>query len=212
MTAPAGAKEQEYPLTILFHQQSPIANASSNLDTSQAKTQVSGSIGSNLIVLVSDQDLDPQLQVKSINSPWLVDTLGSMEFTPVLENQLVSAAVASGSASVSNWQGKKLATWQIFPDVVLGGSTRNAQAIIQLPGNVPKPGKFKLKTKLWGPFTLTVNTTHLDSNDSLITDSSQTKLFFALPYKPILGLAGLIFIAWIIKILRRSIFHKSRLS
>jgi len=197
--APQGVEVKEYPLTILFHQQ----NSNPEVNSRTSRAQVSASIGSNLVVLVSDRDLEPQLRVESIQSPIIANTFGSFEFSPLLSNLQVSATTASGSAQIINWRGRVVADWKIFPDVVLGGSTRQAQALIDVLGDSPRPGAFLLKTRLWGIYLVKVNTTHLNQEGLTVTDSAQNKYFFAIPYIPSLIVIAFSILAVYTKFIKR---------
>lgn len=197
--APAGSQVKEYPMTILFHHQ----NNDLTVTSGNSQAQISASIGSNLVVLVADRDLEPQLKVKSIQAPLITDTFQVFEFSPLLENGQVSATIASGSASIKNWQGRVAVNWQIFPDVVLGQSTRQAQALIDILGDSPRPGTFKLKSKLWGIHSIQVSTTHQNPEGAMVIDSTQSRYFLAIPIIPSLILILLGILAVYIKFIKR---------
>lgn len=120
-SVPATAENREYPLTVLFHSQA--ANA-----PDAAVTPVSGKLGSNLIVLVSDEStLLNTLTVESFGKQYFVDSLSALEFSPVVKNNSYAAAVSSGSATLYNWRGQEVARYEIEPTVVLGYSTRRIE-------------------------------------------------------------------------------------
>lgn len=118
-SVPSTAEDREYPLTLLFR-----GNQISS-DTSNTLTPLAGVIASNLIVLVSDNEsLQNIFSVDTFNSAPLVDSFSQVSFAPVIKNNSFAAAVASGSATITNWQGTKVAQFEISPSVILGYSSR----------------------------------------------------------------------------------------
>jgi len=143
---PPGSPDKEYPMTVLF----TARPASSELAKDSA-SEISGAIASNIIVLVSrDQEPPPQVSIKDFGTFRLVDSFGLISLKPVAENESFAAIVASGSATISNWQGKPLAKFPLYPDSILGLSTRELRSFVieNTPGNesepslVPQPFKF----------------------------------------------------------------------
>lgn len=182
----ADATEQEWPLTILFEQQPNLHNTT----TSATSSKVAGTVGSNLIVLVSNQAEPPfLLKVKAIEVPKIVDSFRPVTFTPILANDGVAAVVSSGSAQVRSLWGKNILNQSLFPDVVLGRTTRAARAIDNA-GSVgqansagtpnPQPTAFTLRPLLLGPYQVTIQLTPPD-NTPLSTPPSFTTTFIALP-------------------------------
>ncbi|MDQ5950826.1 MAG: hypothetical protein QG639_102, partial [Patescibacteria group bacterium] len=114
VAVPATAENREYPLTVLFE-----SNASSNKGSTTV-TPISGIAGSNIIVLISDTDaLENVLSIESFGGPRVIDSFGRLEFSPVVKNNSYAAALASGSATLSNWRGKEITSYQLAPAVVL---------------------------------------------------------------------------------------------
>lgn len=122
-SVPSTAENKEYPLTVLFEAKLP--------DQSPEETKVTGTIGSNIVVLVSDTDfLEQQFTVDSFASPPVIDSFQPLSFAPVIKNNSYAAGIASGSAQITNWQGTVVAQYQINPEVVLGYSTRQIQPVV----------------------------------------------------------------------------------
>jgi hypothetical protein len=123
-TVPASAEDKEYPLTVLFKAE----NTSPSGDPSLSP--VSGTIGSNIIVLVSNQEfLQDTFTVESFTKHHFVDSFARLEFTPIVKNNSFAAAAASGSAVLKNWRGNTVAEYEIAPAVVLGYSSRQIEPL-----------------------------------------------------------------------------------
>lgn len=116
--------EKEYPLTVLFYaKQRTEAGTLGTVDGSQTKVQ--GAVGTNIILAVSNSDKNRgRLGFQNIQPPSLVDSLSTLSFSIVAKNTGVHALQATGSATITNWQGKKVAQFNFFPDMILANSTR----------------------------------------------------------------------------------------
>lgn len=159
LSAPADAPERECPMTILVHTQQPTAES--------AATALMPTIGSNLVVWVSERDQpDQQLEVVSLQRPTVIDSFRPLDFEPLVQNLEIMSAVASGSATVKNWRGEVLGTMDIYPAVILGQSTRTIQGAkpsdLVLPtdpsaafATALQPTPFKFTNPFWfGPYTV----------------------------------------------------------
>lgn len=117
---PQETTEKEYPLSLVFFTE-PL----SETNTSGVQPQVTGSIASNIVLLVGQSDRDRgKLSVEKISPPFLVDSLGGLEFEILAKNTGINATNASGNVVITNWQGKKVAQHYFFPDMILANSTR----------------------------------------------------------------------------------------
>lgn len=143
---PPGSPDKEYPMTVIF-----TARPASTGITTDSASDISGAVASNIIVLISkEQEPSPQVSIKDFGTFRLVDSFGMISLKPIAENESFAAIVASGSASIKNWQGKPLAEFPLYPDSILGLSTRELRSFIieNTPGNeaepqlVPKPFQF----------------------------------------------------------------------
>jgi len=127
-TIPEQSLEHEFPLTVLFFTQPVDVNSFKEGDASQPVTshaRVTSSVGSNVILMVSRTDRDRgKLSVAEITLPRLLDSFSSLNFTVLAKNSGLNATAASGSATITNWQGTKVAQFEFFPDMVLSNSTR----------------------------------------------------------------------------------------
>jgi hypothetical protein len=123
-TVPSGAKNKEYPLSILF--------SADKLDAAQAeqgKSPITGSVVSNLVVLVSDESTaTKKLTLYDAGAPQFVDSFGDITFAPVVKNEAYAATIASGSATLLDWRGKTVAHFPFYPESVLGFSTRELRS------------------------------------------------------------------------------------
>jgi len=128
---PSDAPEKEWPLVILFQQNAAESTSPRMIDTSgstNSNSQVTGTIGSNLVVLVSSQTSQPYLlTTEEIKTPILVDSFRDVTIEAVLKNNGLAAVAASGSARLVNMFGKSIIDSPLYPDTVLGLSTRTAR-------------------------------------------------------------------------------------
>jgi len=117
---PKGKQEEEHTMTLLFDFKKQTDDPS---EDSQAK--VAGTVGSNLILLVTNNNSDRgDLIVKKIKSLPTIDSFMPIRFTALAENLGKNATAASGSATISNWQNKEVAKFDIHPDMILSGKSR----------------------------------------------------------------------------------------
>lgn len=219
--APETASEREYPLSLLFVADPVNQNRTSpNQDTTQ--TAVSGSIGSNIIVVVSRTDRDRgALQLESITPPLFVDSLRGLDFEILASNAGINATSASGSAVIRNWRGTIVAQFYFFPDMILANSTRllrhntnpnqqhidyaalsssvSAAELEQLlatldPLDISSDFSYK-PPFLFGPYSIDAQ---LFINGQLVQQgySSMRTIVIALPYS-ILAILSIIIIGWI---------------
>lgn len=120
-SVPADAPEKEYPLTVLFEQKL--------LNSSGAGSRVTGAVGSNLIVLLSHQNNPPpNLEITSLGVFPLLDMFGQLTVEPLIANLGFSAQPINGTVTIRNWRGEVLQEFSLYPDVVLGASSRRARA------------------------------------------------------------------------------------
>ncbi len=179
---PKDAVTKEYPLVVLF-QASPT-------QSNQKETAVSGTVASNLIVLVSRQSqFKPQLKIKKIQSARLIDSFQPLKFTVLAENKGVEAQIASGSATIFNWRQQPVAHFQLFPTSILGLSARPLKTIAltqpQKQEQAPvTTNQFVTRKRFWlGYYTIKIK---------LNQGETANETVIALPYSLLLlGLAGL---------------------
>jgi hypothetical protein len=126
---PKVTAEKEYPLSLLF-----FAEPLNSFQENTSQTIISGSIASNIVLLVSQSDQDRgQLSVEKIELPLLIDSLRNLSFKILIKNLGINATNASGSVAISDWRGKKVAQYYFFPDMILSNSTRLLRNIPQEP-------------------------------------------------------------------------------
>lgn len=199
-SVPSTAENQEYPLTVLF--EAKLADQSSD------DTKVTGTIGSNIVVLVSDTEfLEQQFTVDSFATAPVIDSFQPLAFAPVIKNNSYAAGIASGSAQITNWQGTIIAQYEILPEVVLGYSSRQIQPItteknqepLEINGNDLSIFRHK-SAFLLGPYTFSIFIPSGDpNNDKLI---EHKKVVWAVPISIIIAVvvaAGLITIYYVYK-------------
>jgi len=186
INVPVEAEEKEYPTTVLFFSKSELYKANKQL-SSNTNSQVTGAIGSNLIVLVSKQNTFTKvLEIIKTNSPKIIDSFQKIEFSPLVKNNSFGAISASGSAKLVNWRKQTIAEFQIYPDTILGHNSRELRALLSdSDPEKPELGSFSFKSKfLLGPYQIVI--TLVDENNNLI--SQYVDVFYALPLAIILAI------------------------
>lgn len=184
-SVPEDATEKEYPLTILF-QSTPLQ---SSADTSGS--QLVGAIGSNVIVLISkDDQLSELINIDSIGLPFFIDSFKKVEITPKVKNNHFAATSMAGTVVVKNMLDTEVAQFSIFPDTVLGYSSRNLRALRNefQPDLEPEALPFAFKPKfLLGLYTveITITAPYTSENPEQII-AYDTFNFFAFPILPII--------------------------
>lgn len=172
---PKSANEEEFAMTIFFTFKNKI---DPKVPKSQAK--VSGMVGSNLILLITRNNLDRgELQIKNISSWPTIDSFMDIKFSALAENIGKNATLASGSATIYDWQNKELAKFEIHPDMILAGSSRELRekTFVSNQFRYKKPFLFGLyKIKL-----------EIGKNSQIGAEKvSMTRTIFALPFSIIL--------------------------
>jgi len=117
---PHTASASEHHLTLLF------PGLDLNVaDGSPTGANISGVIGSNLIVMISPdiQDLS-QLSLEKYEGVYLIDSFSPITFKLWAKNEGQLAGVASGSAQLLSSNGNVMSSWSFFPDIVLAHSQR----------------------------------------------------------------------------------------
>lgn len=199
-SVPEDASEKEYPLTVLFQSQ-PDSSADADVES-----QLVGAIGSNLIVLVSHNDqLSNAININSISVPFLVDSFKKVTLSPLVKNNHFAATNMAGSVRVKNMFDEVVAEFNIFPDTVLGFSSRELRAMrTEFQTDVePEPVPFSFKPDFMiGPHTVEVTITapYTSENPEEVI-AYDVFTFFALPIIPSIAsiIALLLLTAYIIK-------------
>lgn len=120
IAVPTSASLREFHLTVLFP-----ASPSQRVAMGNNQANVAGTIGSNLIVLVSSDGRDlSRLSIKSIQGVRIVDSFGQIKLRALAQNAGPTATIASGSAVIKNGRGNIVQSYDIYPDVILANSSR----------------------------------------------------------------------------------------
>ena len=188
---PKNAVEKEYPLTVLFFSKN--GGDASKIGTQQnnsTRSEISGGIGSNLVVLVSKENKLPNaLKIISLHTPKFIDSFGGIEFLPLIKNESISSISASGSAKILNWKKDTISEFEIYPDVILGSSTRELRALRPgITSDKPETGTFSYKSNfLLGPYLIVVNL----ENDPLQQqqNTKYIEVIYAFPFSIVLVVA-----------------------
>lgn len=172
------AKQQEYPLTILF--------TAAAIGSHAGQTQFAGVVGSNLVLFVSEhkQNLG-QIILEEIQAAKIVDSFSGISFSVLAKNTGQNATPIFGKASLKNFLNQTINEYIFYPDYVLANYTRLVRGTELEPDLIDSQGKLipdkvnTLSTQfrhrppfLIGPYWLKVD----------LAQESQTKLIIALPF------------------------------
>ncbi len=180
-TVPAGAKNKEYPLSVLFS-----ADKQGASQTTINTSPVTGSVVSNLVVLVADESAtSKKLTLYDSGAPQFVDSFSDITFAPVVKNESYAATIASGSATLLDWRGKTVAHFPFYPESVLGFSTRELRSY----ADELQPRLFSFKSPfLLGPYQIKFEIDNSSDEQQSIETNRIT--VFAAPFS-LLSAAGL---------------------
>lgn len=185
---PETAPLKEYHLTVLFENQPS--------STSTDASALVPTVGSNVVVLVSGEPPNSFLKILSLQRSKFIDSFRPLTFVPLGENQGSAATIASGSAVIKNWRGRTVATFPLYPDVVLAQSTREIRAAQPAAPILPDDPAAAIATQLepipffyrqpflFGPYVVEFNL--MKTNDEGTTTSVQSFTLFALPFSAFL--------------------------
>lgn len=195
---PENAEEKEYPLTVLFE------SSTTPAPSTESTTRLSGAIGSNIIVLISkEEQTTNKLEITEDGAPLLVNSYDTLLLTPVIKNNSFAATNLAGSVTVKDLWGKELTHFSLYPDTVLGYSTRQARAMRSpfQPDLDPEamPIAYKNSSPLLGPHTVTITLTkpYTSENPEEIV-VTQTSHFFAVPFLATTALLAVVLVVGII--------------
>lgn len=123
LAIPETASNGEFPLTILV--------SGSKLGAQIAgQSPITGMVGTNLIVLIASSDQDQsQLNLQSLTTPRIIDSLQTIKFTAKFVNSGKHAAPIQGRARITNLFGSEVKRYLLYPDMVLANSSRQARFV-----------------------------------------------------------------------------------
>lgn len=179
ISIPSTALTSEHHLTLLF------PGDPTKTDTGeQNAANISGVIGSNLIVMITPEEQDlSRLQIDRYDGPQFVDSFMPISFQLWAKNEGLLAGVASGSAEIVNQAGNQVSRWAFFPDIVLANSQRlvrtTGESIIEVEEGVQPSTLFTYRS----PFLLgkyRINVTFGSHNQ--LEKNTTTYTVIALPF------------------------------
>lgn len=190
---PEQEPEQEHHLTLLFRAQVPddIVLGSGS--------EVSGVVGSNIIILTSHSERDRGLlELSKYDIPKFVDSFSRLTFSGVVKNTGLNATTASGSATVTDWRGTQVAEYPLYPDMVLADTARQLRTAPSIEQALAQPEKIADEfifsaPFLLGPYQVTISVIQSSQDSTQI--SQVTKTVIAAPFSVILVMisCGLIY-------------------
>jgi hypothetical protein len=178
---PKSATQEEYYMTIFF----TFKNANQE-DLSDTKARVAGTIGSNLIVLVTRNGSDKgNMIIKRITSWPTIDSFMPLKFSVLAENIGENASPASGSATITDWENNEVATFEFHPDMILKESSR------QLREKEFLSNQFRYKKPfLFGIYKITtkIKQNSLPEAEDFVTSKTIIALPFSILILPLVGI------------------------
>jgi hypothetical protein len=152
------AREQEYPLSLLV-----TAKPDPSFSVAPQETAVTGRGVSHMILLVSPTTTARgRLTLESFEAPKFIDSFQAFSFSAAIKNSGLHATPASGSASITSWWGSQIYSARLFPDMILGNSSRQVRVQdSSAPDSAALP-----EYKPWfalGPYTLELKTENATS-------------------------------------------------
>ena len=208
---PKTVSVKESHLTVLARASQISEAPGSKTATLGSSGQVSGLIGSNIILAVSDSNVNlSKLDFFNWQPPKFVDSLRGIKIAGLIKNQGIHAGPIIGKASLVGPSGQLLKSWLFFPDMVLPGSTRELRVIdttsdpsadptlwLSQPNNTLENKLSYQPSWLFGNYTLKVQLFKTDYTDAQpsVTENYQIT---ALPFGILAGLVGLPLMYWLI--------------
>lgn len=136
---PETAQPKEHHLSLVFRLEPQNVFAGSG-----ARSNVSAMVASNIILLVAhSEDDQSELEVKTLNTPWLVDSLGNITADASVLNTGPTATTVRGKLLIRNIAGKVVADFPLYPDIVLAQSSRPLRAATISPDLTDNPEEVK---------------------------------------------------------------------
>lgn len=189
--------EMEHSLTVLF-----VGKPAFSMASPDSSAQVSGVVGSNLILYFSSQENDlSELKIEKLRVPRVVDSFDQISFSILAKNTGRNATPNQGKATITTLANRILAEYNFYPDMVLAQSSREVRSLpLSVVQKLEHEGKKELDEEelsqltpqlvykspfLFGIYTLTVE----------LGTEKQTTKFVALPFSGLIALciAGVIF-------------------
>lgn len=123
LNIPHEATQKDYYFVVIFQSENEIG-------LGQSVSQTQGRIGSNLLVSVSE-DGEPfkVADIKEFTAPFIVDSLGKIDYSVVLKNVGRTFFKPTGVININNFLSKKETTLQIAPQNVLAFSERKISCL-----------------------------------------------------------------------------------
>lgn len=117
----------EYPLTFLFAA-SPESQFTLGGGSSLSTTAI---VASNLILRLGDTSTSPAaaITLSSLKQTWLVDSFSDLKPTITLKNPAPISQLIQGQLTIRSWRGQAIKSWYFYPDLILGGATRELRVV-----------------------------------------------------------------------------------
>ncbi len=199
---PLGTAMKEYPLTLFFV-------ASDDGAPAQSGSSLGMQVGSNLIIRLDDSNEDKSNLTLTLSSAptFFVDTFMSTPFGVLVHNLGPFGTLINGGVRLKQGE-REVKTWDFYPDLVLGESSRLARASDGSKdgnGNISLSSDIVLPRFLLGYYTLETYVRSINAPDGIQTVSSLH--FLALPY----WLLFLVVVLWVVVcIVRKNVTGKKQ--
>ena len=208
---PTSVPLKESHLTVLARASQTAEAPGSSTAVLGSSGQVSGLIGSNIILAATDATTNlSKLSFFNWQPPKFVDSLRGIKLTGLIKNQGSHAGPILGKASLVGPSGQLLKSWLFFPDMVLPGSTRELRVIdttsdpsadptlwLSQPNSTLENQLSYQPSWLFGNYQLKVQLFATDYTDAQAS-STETHRITALPFGILAGLIGLPLAYWLL--------------
>jgi hypothetical protein len=195
---PETAKEQDWYFSLLAKTK-PSLTGTMLADFTGTTTQ--GTIGSNVLVRVTNTNQLPLNWSIELPLPKLIDSLQKIEFKPIVSNNSQTYAIPQLTITTLNWRRQIVTEQQGLPERILAQSQR------EIPASEPRkddprsqegvPFKFNSRFAL-GKYTVRASIAN-NSGEPLVVEQQ----VWAFPFSIVGAVLGLIFILSLLKVIRQ---------
>jgi len=119
------APEKEYPLAIMINARGSRFGAAQSDELISSSSQVAGTLVSNLIVYIGDQESNQgKLEIAELQLPKIIDSFTGVRFGLLAANTGPTATLIHGGVKIHNIFRQQIAEYIFYPDFVLAETTR----------------------------------------------------------------------------------------
>ncbi|MBI2616692.1 hypothetical protein HYW55_01000 [Candidatus Gottesmanbacteria bacterium] len=192
---PESVEEKDYYRVLLF-------TTKPNPPSDNSQSQIAQTLGSPLLITTTKTGLlNKNVEIVTFDVPKIIDSFGPLQATIAVSNTGSTYTRPVGTITLKGLIGR--GTFEISPRIIMAGQKRNLTTEIS-SSNDPNSPTIDISGIYFGPYTLTVDFT-LDQGTITL---SQTKKFYALPWKLLLVLFVIILFVVVVRTRRRKVSKK----